>query len=340
MRRALIGFGLALMMSGAAVAETPAANDQRIEAPIKVVGLPDGTLRFSVDITVGGQPVEAMLDTGSSGLRLLPGAVPASAVALNGRPTAGTYGSGVRLKGEGGRAFVGFGPASVDVPVEVVQKIECVEERPQCPAAKLSPDQFRIGGDGLVGQGFVAILGVGMRPADTPNPLAHLGQRRWIVELPRPGEGKPGRLILNPTPEESTGFASFRLPEGARNDAIGGPTWRDNVLPGCVVDLDSQARDCAPTMLDSGAPNFTFKRKEEPKPPWPAGVHAALSFKFDGGTEIQDRFTVAASPGTRVRYGKPTTDHFAEGLNAGFQPFLAFTVLYDMKAGVIGIKPR
>lgn len=326
-----------VLMTGVAASAEPT---QRVELPIKRVQLPDHTIRFSIMITVGGAPVEAMLDTGSSGLRLLPAAAPAGTVALTGRHSADTYGSGVRLVGEQGRATLGFGAVSVAAPVELTQTVECVAQKPDCPAAKLPMADYRIGGDGLAGQGFLAILGVGLRPSDTPNPLGHIGAGRWIVELPETNGDAPGRLILNPTPEEMAGFAIYQLEPAARNDAMDGPAWRDNRLPTCLTDLDTKAKACAPTLLDSGAVGFRFTRREEPAAPWPQGDHAALAFQFNGGLEVQDSFVVRTAPGTAVRFARPTTDKFMEGLNAGFYPFMAYDVLYDAKAGHIGLKAR
>lgn len=336
---AALSFAVAAMAAPPiAAAATPAA--ERIEIPIKLVEQADHNLRFSIPITVGGAPVEAMLDTGSGGLRLLAGAVPDGAVAPTGRRSVATYGSGVRLIGEAARASIGVGPATVELPVEMTRKIECVSEKPRCPASKVEPERYRIGGDARRGEGFAAILGIGLRPADTPNPLAHIGDGRWIVELPRPGSAAPGRLVLNPTEAEQKGFILHQLPAAARRDAVGGPAWRDNQVPACVLNLDAGTSECAPAMLDTGALGFRFARREDPKPAWPAGVRAAIAFKLDGDRQIEDRFTTNSRPGTRVRYARPTTDDFAEGLNAGFYPYFAFDVLYDAKSGQIGLRPR
>jgi len=59
------------------------------------------------------------------------------------------------------------------------------------PASLVSAAQYGIQGDGLPGEGFVAIMGVNMGHDPVPNPLIALGVKRWIVELPRPGETTP-----------------------------------------------------------------------------------------------------------------------------------------------------
>jgi hypothetical protein len=41
------------------------------------------------------------------------------------------------------------------------------------------------------------------------NPLRAMGVRRWIIVLPRPGEG--GYLIINPDPSELAGFTTTHM---------------------------------------------------------------------------------------------------------------------------------
>ena len=41
------------------------------------------------------------------------------------------------------------------------------------------------------------------------NPLDFIGDRRWIVVLPRPGDADPGKLIINPDKREMAGFKHF-----------------------------------------------------------------------------------------------------------------------------------
>lgn len=330
-------FAAAALVSNASWAETAAP---RAEVPIKAVRLSDGVMRFTIPVTVGGQTFEAEMDTGSSGVRLMPGALPQGAVRTNGRPSHEVYGSGVRLTGELADTPVGLGGLSASVPVEITTKIECVEEKPRCPASRLPPNAYRIAGDGRVGEGFLAIVGIGMRPADAANPVSHMGSGRWIVVLPTLGAPDSGRLIINPTDEETAGYQIYRLEPGRKPDAAGGPSWRDNQLKTCLTNLDRRVSVCGPTLLDTGAPNFHFALNQDPLPDWAAGTHASIDFPLEGDKRLSAPFIVQSIAGTRVHYSRPTTEHFAEGLNAGFYPFYAFGVLYDAKAGTIGVKPR
>ena len=328
---------LSVLLTAPALAQTA---PQRTEVPIKAVRLGDGAMKFSVPVTVGGQTFEAEMDTGSSGVRLMPGALPPHTIQTTGRPSKEVYGSGVRLIGELAETPVTLGGLSATVPVEITTKIECVEEKPHCAASRLPANTYRIAGDGRPGEGFLAIVGVGMRPADAANPVSHMGSGRWIVILPTPSAPDSGRLIINPTPEEAQGFQTYQLEPGKKPDAAGGPSWRDNQLKLCLTNLDTKVANCGPTMLDSGAPSFHFALNQEPKPDWARGTHASIDFPLEGDQRLSAPFIVDSIAGTKVRYSRPTTDHFAEGLNAGFYPFYAFAVLYDAKVGTIGVKAR
>jgi hypothetical protein len=72
---------------------------ERLEVPIKQTLLTDGVTRYSISVAIGGSPpIDVMLDTGSTGLRMLPGTVPVSAYTISNRPSVYGYGSGVRLR--------------------------------------------------------------------------------------------------------------------------------------------------------------------------------------------------------------------------------------------------
>src|SRR5207344_1514729 len=100
---------------------------------------------------------------------------------------------------------------------------------------------YGIASDGLPDEGFKAILGTDMAPAAVGNPLIAMGVRRWIVELPRPGEPGPGRLILNPDATDLAGFVM--LPLAASYAQIQGGGVHD-ALPGCLAHAASRTRVC------------------------------------------------------------------------------------------------
>ena len=254
---ALASLPLAIGAPPSRAAETTA----RVEAPISQRRLSDGNIRYSVPVRIGGgRVVEAMLDTGSFGLRVMHGVVPPERYQSMPEVRRYHFASGVVLEGILAKAAVAVGDATTGEPVviQVVRSVHCGEFKPHCPAARLDAADYRIGGDGLRREGFMAILGLSMRapPVSSPalNPLDFIGDRRWIIDLPRPGDAAPGKLIINPDPDEIAGFQTF--PVLLRPDAASsGKGLRESQMPGC---LDAQAPaqdDCKPVPMDTGAPN-------------------------------------------------------------------------------------
>lgn len=262
--RRTVPFALALLAVGLVASRLFAAGTTaRVEVPISERRLSDGNLRYSVPVRIGGgSPIEAMLDTGSFGLRVMADAVSASQYQSLGIVRRYRFGSGVVLEGPLANAVVSIGNATTGEPVtiQVIQSITCTAVRPNCPAARLGAADYRIGGDGLAGEGFQAILGLSMRRPDVEtaalNPLDFVGAREWIVTLPKPGDRAPGKLIINPNAADLAGFQLFRVeltpPGGAEED---GHPMRENLISACIGTQTAAATDeaCGPMKLDTGA---------------------------------------------------------------------------------------
>ena len=208
-----------------------------------------------------------------------------------------------------------------------------------CPAAHADPATFGVQGDGLAGEGFPAILGINMGDDEVPNPLEKLGVKRWIVELPqpgpKPGDTTPGKLILNPTADETTGYVMFPTVKGL-GDSDGAA---HDAIDGCLRDVKSGATVCGALMLDSGAPGIRVAGAERLKP-WPDGDPAQIVFVKDGKPALvvdfavgrrdqASRFTSESDPQLRVPH-----------LYAGLTPYFAFDVLYDPAHEQVGLKAR
>jgi hypothetical protein len=286
MNRPLTGalfLGLLLLGMGLAGVTAHAAT-QRLEVPIYQRQLGDGMLRYWVPVTVGGSgPIEAMLDTGSIGLRVMVEALRGARYEDTGIERSRPFGSGVALRGPLVKAVVKIGVASTEQPIllQVVRAVECTPKKPDCPASRLSHEDYRIGGDGLPKEGFSAILGLSMRAAPVPeaaiNPLTFIGDQAWIVQLPKPGDKQPGKLIVNPSEADRAGHRMMPVPQrpGPRNQ----PMLMDRELPLCLDGNTADPGSCPTVRLDTGA-------------------------------------------------------------KAGLPPYYAYSVLYDLKLGAIGFKPR
>jgi hypothetical protein len=106
-------------------------------------------------------PIEAMLDTGSTGLRILPGALSPANYVIMSRANEYGYGSGVKLTGRIANASVDIGGAVTDepIPIQIIQTVGCFENKPRCPASRVAQTAYGLGGDGLPNEGFRPSLG-------------------------------------------------------------------------------------------------------------------------------------------------------------------------------------
>ena len=300
--------GLTLLLAVITVAPLALAAETppRVEVPIYQTVLSDGAVRYWIPVAVGGNgPVRAMLDTGSFGLRILAQATPPNSYTTTGVQRTYAFQSGASLHGIIAEAVVDIGGAAAQapIPIQVVQSVNCVPNKPACPVSKVSARDYLIGGDGLAGEGFPAIIGLSLRSAGVVpaanNPLGLIGVRTWIITLPLPGDAEPGQMVLNPGRAETARFKLFQMPRqpaggagggaGGRGGAGGGGRsaggdkgaagWQDLVIKGCLG--AEGARDfCGATRVDSG--------------------------------------------------GGPKT----------IAPFLSFSVFYDQVRGKIGFRPR
>lgn len=317
--------GVALMSMAMA-----AANPVRSEVPIKEVPLSDGARRYAVTLTVAGHTIDAGLDTGSVGLRVLPDA--AAGAEASGSSRTYAYGAGTELEGPDARAVVALGNLTAPIAIQAVRKVGCISARPNCPASRIPQAQFGIEGDGLPGEGFRAIAGVGLARSELPNPLVALGAHRWIVELPRPGATGPGRLILNPSDQEAAGFETLSLVDT-------GLDRRNDALRACLSDAAGSAPLCAPTIIDSGAPGIQVVNQVGR--PWPNGTAGRLTFAGAAGApalaiEFRSGLRNQASRLTFVQEERMPGARIQAGLIAYF----AYSVLYDADRGTIAFRAR
>ena len=333
-RRVLILLALGLAAAAPARAQPAAA---RSEAPIVETVLTNGARRYAVPVTVGSTTLMAALDTGSTGLRILPGVLKPGDAAAS--PEAETYGyaSGSRYEGVVGDAALTIAGAKGTAPVHLIATIGCYSYLPHCPASRTTLDRYGIASDGLPGEGFKAILGIDMAPGRVGNPLRVLGARRWIVELPRPGEGA-GRLILNPTEAEIAGYALAPLAAPYAHERGGG---LHDALPGCLANRAARQSACGVVLMDTGAPGLAVANGRLPGEPWADGSTATLElFDTTGGVAARIDMGVGDRDlGTRLSY-RQERRVFGTIIYAGTAPYFAWSVLYDPRRQTIGLKPR
>jgi hypothetical protein len=329
---------LALAAPAAAQAQAQRVAAPRSEIPIRQSVLSNGALRYSLQVRVGSRALEAVLDTGSGGLRILPGVLGPTDATASETPEVYGYASGSRYEGVAGRTTLTLGDLKGPVPVHLIRAIGCFAELPHCPASRVPLALYGIASDGLPREGFKVILGTDMSPGQVGNPLAALGVRRWIVELPRPGEAAPGRLILNPTAAETEGFVIVPLSAPYAQQRGGG---LHDAVTGCLSHDETHERACGAVLMDTGSPSLAVVNARLSAPHWADGAAATLTlFDAAGGVAASEALTLGArEQATRFRQRQ---DGHVQGvaIYAGVAPYLAYAVLYDMRRQRIGLKPR
>ncbi|OPA86499.1 hypothetical protein BFW87_24905 [Pseudomonas fluorescens] len=305
--------------------------------PIHSATMANGDLRYSVTLKIGGTSVETQFDTGSVGLRVLPGVLKPQDAVAGSTPARIQYGSGVRLSGTLATANVSLGNVTAQVPMQLVDSISCSDARPKCSASKVGTKDFLMGGNPLRGEGFKAILGVGMLRNPASNPLVAMGGR-WLVVLPRPGQST-GQLIINPTAAETQGLRTISLQRIPVKPGDASAYWKDHGVQGCLQRLDTHQQVCGNSILDTGAAGFHIYA-DALQPNWPVGTPAHFSLTLGDGSQMGQHFRVDNRGGRYVRYITAQGEHNFHGINAGLLTYFDNAVLYDQAAGTIGLKAR
>lgn len=327
---------------------TPDTAGSRIVVPIDQTVLSDGAIRYSIAMRINGQMLQVMLDSGSTGLRLMPAAVDRLHLKPGRIATPYRFGSGVVLRGSPVKVAVSIGGAApAAILAQAASFVSCSYEQPMCPARGVMSDRYRIGADSadeLISHGFLAILGIGLRPADIPNPLTVIGRGRWIIDLPRPAERHPGRLILDPGDKELEAYKVFPLePERVESRAGLAAGWRDTI-PGCLREKDEHRAFCRPMLLDTGATGFQVVTTQvHGHTRWPVGSKVVLVLEPPAdGSGVGFEFRSGRLPATTVFVDPSFPDSSGDPppINCGVMPYYYFSVAYDALRGVIALKVR
>ncbi|HEY2751015.1 hypothetical protein [Phenylobacterium sp.] len=332
----LLAMSLGLLAAALSARADPGPTP-RSEVAIVQSRLTNGARRYAIPIQVGSVAMLASLDTGSTGLRILPGVLGPTDAQAGAEPESYGYASGSRYEGVAGEARVALGGVEGRPSVHLIRSIGCYAYLPRCPASRTTLANYGIAGDGLPCEGFKAIIGIDMAPGRVGNPLRSMGVRRWIVELPRPGEGD-GRLILNPTEAETEGFVMVPLAAPYAHQRGGG---LHDAVPGCLSNGSTHARACGVVLLDTGGPGLAVANGRLERDTWPDGTEAALElFDTNGGVAARAALTTGVrDQGTRLSF-RQDSRVLGVVIYAGVAPYYAYSVLYDPRRQMIGLKPR
>lgn len=316
--------------SPAAVADAqPDPAVRSVEVPLDVADIAGP--RLVAEVSIGGVPLRVLLDTGSTGLRVVADKVPRTAVSVQGDAPPYGYGSGTRLHGKVARTDLRIGGhLAADVPIQLVTSTTCAASKPNCPASGgRKPLMF--------GRFLDGVLGVST--ADAPalaNPLWSLRDasgraigRQFAVHY---APGGHSRLLLDVPP---TGYRTVQLPDrGDADDPAGPPSWNPRALHACFTSTELPSGPvCGPTLLDTGATAFRILTQERDTGPLPDGTDIELGVP---AARWSRTFTVGQDTRARTEDAPPSTRHSS---SAGLAAYVGTHVRYDLTHGTIGFAP-
>ena len=290
--------------------------------------------------------LDVLLDVGSSGLRILKGAVSnvfyqSSNTRVDfsyGTPSADFFISGAVAKG-----YFSLGSMKTDSAISFMV----------IDSAKYgSGGNYASTGDSIIiasttFKNLCGVLGVSLRYSSSyegiASPLAQLkgSNGQFIIELPKYG-GTQGSLVINPSQEDLDGFTLFHLSQQGTllpgNKYYG---WVDNQLNGCFI-INGQYF-WANTWLDSGNPEIKISSPSIVSTSTvPTGdmVTFGIADEPYGDFRIQNTFTVGSIP----ENGKDLINllpAISDSINLpGIMPFFIYDVLYDQQNGIIGLRQK
>ncbi|BCH53213.1 hypothetical protein ACQZ61_18755 [Agrobacterium vitis] len=310
--------------------------DERIVVPIHALER-HNIVRYWIPVKIGAKTVEALLDTGSTGLHVIGETVSNEDYSPTGQQMRYSYSNGQTILGDVATAQVSFADTAETktIPIDIIRDLTCNQTVKRC----LMPLEKRLEDPGqLLGkENYQAIIGASM-PAPSlkttaPNPLVSFGDA-WIIRLPRSGENE-GELIINPTSDEVAGFVRF--PAGQGPNQGGG---RDNPLPGCLTIESSRKQYCGPIVLDTGNPQILVIAPEQFHV-WRPGTKVAMSFDDGRNPSLKASFSIGKgmTDSTRLAVGPfPNFHQPPTRVLVGVEVYKHFSVLYDYKNGQIGLK--
>jgi hypothetical protein len=305
-----------------------------VAVPIHASATVTSDFRLSISLTINGVPVEALLDTGSSGLRVFASAVADAGLPDSGAAASQKYNSGETYYGYLATANIGLaGQQMPDAAIQVVTA-ECEPTDASPDACVPNPTFFS----------FPAIVGIGLRESSSPpvrSPFASLsGLPSFTIHLNGSfgtSNDDGGVLELGVSQQEYESYFQFQLPVELTSTP---DYFRDYAVQSCVTDETTGTPWCEFTLFDTGDPNPYVETLDAGFVTLPDGTPMnVVLFALDGGCAFSSygySATSANENGFQVR-------KLAGGAvynNLSMHAFYQYDVLYDQALGRIGLRPR
>ena len=295
-----------------------------------------------ISVKINGVANDLLFDTGSSGIRILGGALKGANLTLYSQRITYKLGdskSNTLIKGRQASGRVSVGGLGSDGPLSLML-IDTITHS-WTPTITLTADSVMVKGEF---RHLAGLFGVDMRHlsgSSVASPLAQLaGNHSYLVRFPPFGQ-PVGQLVINPTPSDLTGFTFFSLPAGAALLPNGLKAWVTDQLNGMMV-IDGRLVQ-AHTILDTGNPaSLAFTPNLAAYGILAPGTLVKVGIGLPGGTTplVDTTFRVRGQvAGNDLLYTNESTQANAF-LSFGTDFFFAFDVYYDQEGGRIGIRKK
>ncbi|MFI9722162.1 DUF3443 family protein [Streptomyces sp. NPDC052396] len=340
---------------------TPSGGSAQLTVPLTYLpaGSEGGKLgepRLQATVRIGSQQLNVLVDTGSTGLKVLASAVGKGNATPTGATASTSFLSGLKISGREAQARVGLGRASAwEENILLVDSLGCTADTPHCEAAHgRAPEEFGGVFDGILGIGLADRRQSG--PGCCTNPLAGLSKNgSYIVHF----DQRQPRLLLNPDRKTLERFHTVSLRRSVTMATAPGasPTsvtlWDPAPLRGCLSVASVLGTTCAPVVFDTGTPTLSLQAPRRSGPAPGAMIEDDIVNTF--GRQVS---LAVPSANWTWSYRMPQKSALGDPLNAlntpllsyGVQPqplilaglpaFTKVDVLYDLGGGRIGLAPR
>jgi hypothetical protein len=325
----LAGLTLGVLLQAAAGASIGIQDGARAVIPVRQISLGSGVRLYIVPLTIGKTFTHAKLESGSTGLRVMPNILASADVRPTSRGDVYCSSEGPTFSGMVAKAPVTLGASTQVTALQVLSAVGSGGVR-ECDQA--SSDGGGITEEIPLAEGIPVILGIGMASAEFPSFLPSIGVHRWIVRLPRPDGHFPGRLILNPDDEEVENFVKIPL---TSNSERGIP----DSLSGCLMNDKAKLKLCGLVQLDTGVDGIRVQMPAS-MAPWQEGTRATLLFNDPGGHPIAAEHLIVGLEAQASRLSFKRSSDKMIRIYAGLSPYLVFSILYDPGRRAIGFSPR
>ncbi|MES2107442.1 MAG: hypothetical protein V4577_01760 [Bacteroidota bacterium] len=305
------------------------------------MSIPDGVTP-TVYVTVGGERIEVIFDTGSSGLRILKGVLKSATLTDLHKRIRYSYGDedyGLNVSGELVEGYFNLDRLRSKLPIafmaiDSVQYVRNGKPFDWIPTG----DQTFLSKDSTYFSGFYGSMGVGMRVGDdgVGSPIPQMpGNGVYMVHFPQAGLTYGGVLILNPSSGEISKFKNMQqLNPGKYQLANGVKGYEDDALDGTLS--IAGVNYAAPTLLDTANPavwtESPFLTGTEIRTPGTIVTMALQTLPAKTSTTFKVNNAQLAVDFVKINHNTGKTAN-----SFGAQFFFDYDVLYDAVKGQIWI---